>query len=86
MKKLFLILFALISINCIGQDTLIYQKRNQFYMIVRQPIANDNPLIKSSLYEKQRIRKKQNRVFVIVTGVIFTSLTYWYFSNTLKYN
>lgn len=84
MKKLFLILFALISINCVGQDTTIYQKRNQIYMLIRQPIANDNPILTDCIKQNAKKRRNQNRAFILVTSTIFTSLTIWYFGNTIR--
>ena len=84
MKKLFLILFALISINCVGQDTLIYQKRNQIYMLIRQPIANDNPILTDCIKQNAKKRRNQNRAFIFTTSAIFASLTLWYFGNTIR--
>ena len=84
MKKLFLILFALISINCVGQDTLIYQKRNQIYMLIRQPIANDNPILTDCVKQNAKKRRNQNRAFIFTTSAIFASLTLWYFGNTIR--
>jgi hypothetical protein len=84
MKKLFLILFALISINCVGQDTTIYQKRNQIYMLIRQPIANDNPILTDCIKQKAKKRRNQNRAFIFTTSAIFASLTLWYFGNTIR--
>ena len=79
MKKLIVVLSILFSVNCVGQDTSFYRMRNEFYMVVRQPIPKDNPLVVNYMTDKKRIdRRKQNRIFTIVSGVIFTSLTIWY--------
>ena len=85
MKKLIVVLSILFSVNCVGQDTSIYRVRNEFYMVVRQPIPKDNPLVVNYMTDKKRIdRKKQNRIFSIVTGVIFTSLTIWYINGVSR--
>ena len=85
MKKILVVLSILFSVNCVGQDTSIYQMRNEFYMVVRQQLPKDNPLVVNYVTDKKRIyRRNQTRAFAIVTSVIFTSLTIWYFNGVSR--
>jgi hypothetical protein len=79
MKKVIVILSILFSVKCVGQDTSIYQMRNEFYMVVRQPLPKDNPLVVNYMTDKKRINRRiQNQAVFAISMFIFGSMTIWY--------
>ena len=76
MKKLLIIFAILFATNCKAQDTTYYQKRDNLYMMIRSEVK-DTTLSKRFYINEQR-RKRSNRVWSIVAGVIWGSITGWY--------
>lgn len=79
MKKILTIVAVLFVVNCSAQDTIYFQKRNDLYMGIRTKVTD------SSIYNRYytleyKKRKRKEKVFTIVVGTIFTSLTIWFFS------
>lgn len=77
MKKVLFAIAIIFAVNCKAQDTTYYQKRNDLYMSIRTKV------IDSTIYKQQyslRVKKHQRnaKIFTIVVGTIFTSVTIWF--------
>lgn len=83
MKKLFLAITILFSLNGKAQDTTYYLKQQKLYMSIRSEITNPTDKLKVIKLKEQK-RKRENRVFTIVTTTIFTTLSVWFFSGYHK--
>ena len=86
MKKTMLILSILFSINCIGQDTTYYHKSTMWskkpdlYMSVRTKVNENDTTTFNKYWTKERKRRRKNdRIFTIVTTTIFVGISIWFF-------
>jgi hypothetical protein len=90
MKKLIVIVSILFSVNSFGQmttntikrDTSYYLKGNTMNMTIKynEYIPKESPLYNIGLVDRKRKQKRNNRIFTIVTGVIFGSISVWFWS------
>jgi len=89
MKKLIVLVSVLFSINCVGQnidcvkkDTTMFVKGNSMYMTIKhtEPIKYDNLLYNQCLIDRNKRIRKNNKIFSIVTGVVFASISVWFWS------
>jgi hypothetical protein len=89
MKKLIVLVSVLFSINCVGQnidsvkkDTTMFIKGNGMYMTIKhtEPIKYDSPLYNQCLIDRNKRSRKNNKLFSIITGVVFTSISVWFWS------
>ena len=60
-----------------AQDTSYYRQSNHFYMMVRTQI-NDSTMVLKFVPQLTKKQKRNNTIFTVVTGVIFTGLTAWF--------
>jgi cell division protein FtsL len=77
MKKVFLAIAIIFSVSVKAQDTTFYQKRNDLYMSIRTKVA-DSSIYKKEYSLKVKKRQRNDKIFTIVVGTIFASLTAWY--------
>ena len=83
MKKLFLAIAILFSLNGKAQDTTYYLKKIKLYMQIRQQINNPTQKENMLLIAKKR-KAKKDKVFVVAVTTIFTTLSVWFFSGYHK--
>ena len=79
MKKILVIIAILFSVNGKAQDTTYFAHRNELYMSIRQRVT-DPVTISQRLHIKTQKQKRNDRIFCVVTGVIFGGLTAWFWS------
>ena len=79
MKKILIVIAILFSVNGKAQDTTYFAQRNTLYMQIRQRVT-DSSVIHQRLHVKTPKQKRNDRIFCIVTGVIFGGLTTWFWS------
>ena len=87
MKKTMLIIGILFSINCIGQDTTYYHKPSNMwkrkldlYMSVRTKVnENDTTTFNKYWTKEKKRRRKNDKIFTIVTTTIFVGISIWFF-------
>jgi cell division protein FtsL len=77
MKKVFLAIAIIFSVSVKAQDTTFYQKRNDLYMSIRTKVA-DSSIYKKEYSLKVKKRQRNDKIFTIVVGTIFTSVTIWF--------
>lgn len=78
MKKLFIFIAILFSINLKAQDTSYYYKRCEFYRCVRTKVTDTTIVNKYHFINTQK-KKRTNRIVIILASTMFASLTTWYF-------
>ena len=83
MKKLFLAIAILFSLNGKAQDTTYYLKQTKLYMQIRRQINNPTQKENMLLIAKKR-KAKKDKVFVVAVTTIFTTLSVWFFSGYHK--
>jgi hypothetical protein len=79
MKKILIVIAILFSVNGKAQDTTYFAHRDQFYMQIRQRVT-DSSVIRQHYYIKSPRRRRNDRIYCIVTGVIFGGLTAWFWA------
>lgn len=77
MKKLLTTTAIILSLGCAAQDTTYYQKRNDLYMAVRTKVTDDE-IYKQHYSLKLKKRRRNDRIFTIVTTSIFTGISIWF--------
>ena len=73
---------TLIPSECIKKDTSFYVRGNTMSMTIKysQFIPKESPLYNVGLVERHKKIKRKNRVLNIVTGVVFGSISVWFWS------
>jgi hypothetical protein len=73
---------TLFSVEGIKKDTSFYVRGNTMSMTIKysQFIQKESPLYNQGLIDKQRKKRRKDRIFSIVTGVVFASLSTWFWS------
>lgn len=84
MKKLFVVVAILFSVSAKAQDTSFYQKRNDLYMSIRTKVI-DSTIYKQQYSLKLKKRKRNDRIFVIVTSTLFAGVSVWFWGGYAKY-
>jgi hypothetical protein len=84
MKKAIFILSILFSINCMGQDTTFFQKRNDLYMSIRTKV-NDSTIYKQQYSLRVKKQRRNNKIFTIVATSIFTGISVWFWKGYARY-
>jgi hypothetical protein len=77
MSKLIFMVMILFTVSTKAQDTTYYQQRNHFYMTVRTQI-NDSTMVLKFVPQLTKKQKRNNTIFTVVTGIVFTGLTAWF--------
>jgi len=85
MKKTIFILSILFSINCMGQDTTFFQKRNDLYMTIRSRVV-DSTIYKQQYSLKLKKRRRNDKIMTIVVGTIFSGISVWFWSGYTRYS
>ena len=67
----------LFTVSTKAQDTTYYQQRNHFYRMVRTQM-NDSTVVLSFVPQLTKKQKRNNTIFTVVTGIVFTGLTAWF--------
>ena len=90
MKKLIVIVSILFSVNSFGQmtsgsikkDTSYYLIGNRMNMRIKynEYIPKESPLYNIGLVDRKRKKRRNDRIFSIVTGVVFGSISVWFFN------
>jgi hypothetical protein len=84
MKKLLFAIAILFSFSTKAQDTTYYQKRNDLYMSVRSKVI-DSTIYKQQYSLKLKKRRRNDRIFTIVTTSIFAGVSVWFWKGYAKY-
>lgn len=79
MKKTFLAIAILFSMNTKAQDTTYIQKRAQLYMVVRTPVVDEGTYHKYYSLQKRRQARK-NRIMGAATLALWTGVSIWFWS------
>lgn len=82
MKKTIFILSILFSINCMGQDTTYSYskglfKKNDLYMSIRTKVTDSTTFNRYWTIKKKK-RRRNDKIFSIVTTSIFVGISIWY--------
>jgi hypothetical protein len=81
MKKILIIIAILFSVNGKAQDTTYFSHHNQLYSEIRTRVrVTDSAIIKSHFHYVSPKRKRNDRIFCAVAGVIFGGITAWFWS------
>jgi hypothetical protein len=90
MKKLFLAIAILFSLNGKAQDTTyfhsqanMWKKHNDLYMNIRTRVTDTTTFNRYWTLERIK-RKKKDKTFVIAVTTIFTTLSVWFISGYHK--
>ena len=84
MKKLFVVVAILFSVSAKAQDTTYLQKRNDLYMSIRTKVI-DSTIYKQQYSLKLKKRRRNDRIFVIVTSTLFAGVSVWFWGGYAKY-
>ena len=84
MKKLFIVVAILFSVGAKAQDTTYLQKRNDLYMSIRTKVI-DSTIYKQQYSLKLKKRRRNDRIFVIVTSTLFAGVSVWFWGGYAKY-
>jgi hypothetical protein len=79
MKKVLFAIAILFSVNCKAQDTTYYLKQQKLYMSIRSEVTNPNECEKAFKLQQQK-RKRKDRIYTIVAGTIFASISVWFWN------
>jgi len=77
MKKLLTTTAIILSLSCAAQDTTYYQKRDDIYMSIRTKVTDDK-VYKQHYSLQLKKRRRNDRIFTIVTTSIFTGISIWF--------
>jgi hypothetical protein len=78
MKKIIFVLGLMFTLNTYGQDTTYFVRRQMLYRGITEVVTDSSSKYKVMEYNLKK-RKRMDRTLSIVSGIVFGSLTIWYF-------